>query len=184
MKHLISLTPRPKLTGLLILFSLIGAACSSTANADNPADNPPIALPPTGGGTVQVADNPEFGQILMTSDGMTLYTNTVDTPEDLRCTNLACTGFWPPYTVDAQPTADEEIQGSLGTITRPDGSTQLTYNDQPLYTFYLDKQPGEAKGNGFTDLGGTWHVVTLGDLQSSPVESSSDDNSGTGGYQY
>ena len=115
---------------------------------------------------------------------MTLYTNTVDTPDDLRCTNLACTGFWPPYTVDAELTASEEIQGSLGTITRPDGSTQLTYKDQPLYTFYLDKQPGEAKGNGFTDLGGTWHVVTLGDPQSAPVESSSDDNSGTGGYQY
>jgi predicted lipoprotein with Yx(FWY)xxD motif len=104
-------------------------------------------------------DNPELGQILVTVDGMTLYTNTVDTPGDLKCINIACTGFWPPFTVEAQPTAEEGIPGSLGTITRPDGSTQITYNDQPLYTFYLDRAPGDASGNGFTDFGGTWHVV-------------------------
>lgn len=177
MKHLISLTPRPKLTGLLIGFALIVAACGSSATPESTA----VALPPTGGGTVQVVNNPKYGQILVNSDGMTLYTNTVDTPENLRCTNLACTGFWPPYTVDAEPTASKDIQGSLGTITRPDGSKQVTYNQQPLYTFYLDKQPGDTQGNGFTDFGGTWHVVTIG---SSPGESSSDSNSGTGGIQY
>ena len=177
MKHLISLTDRPGLIGLLIVLSLIIAACSSPAAANNE----PGALPATGGETVQLADNSELGQLLVTSEGLTLYTNTVDSPEDLRCINIACTGFWPPYIVDGEPTGGEGIQGSLGTVTRPDGSTQLTYNQQPLYTFYLDKQPGDAKGNGFTDFGGTWHVVNPG---SSPGESSSDSNSGAGGIQY
>jgi predicted lipoprotein with Yx(FWY)xxD motif len=76
--------------------------------------------------------------------------------------------------VEAEPTAGEDIQDALGTVTRPDGSIQVTYNQQPLYTFYLDQQPGDAKGNGFIDLGGTWHVVSLGSARSSTGESSSE----------
>ena len=177
MKRLISQTVRPGLIGLLIIFSLIIAACSSSAAAESSSG----ALPATGGETVQVANNSEFGKILVTPDGKTLYTNTVDTPEDLRCTNIACTGFWPPYIVEAEPTAGGGIPGSLGTVNRPDGSKQVTYNHQPLYTFYLDRQPGDAKGNGFTDFGGTWHVVNLG---SPSGGSSSGSSSGSGGYQY
>jgi predicted lipoprotein with Yx(FWY)xxD motif len=195
MNRLFSLRVRPGLIGLLIVFSLIVAACSSPATAGtypattapSPAttEAPPEALPATGGGTVQVANNPEFGQILVNTDGMTLYTNTVDTPEDLRCTNIACTNFWPPYTVDAEPTASEGISGSLGTVTRPDGSKQVTYNQQPLYTFYLDRQPGDTKGDGFVDLGGTWHVVTVGSPSGTPSGGSSNNsNSGAGGIQY
>jgi predicted lipoprotein with Yx(FWY)xxD motif len=173
MKRLISPTFRPGLLGLLIVFSLLVAACSSSAAAGTSSG----ALPDTGGATLQVADNPDFGQLLVTSDGRTLYTNTVDTPEDLRCVNIACTGFWQPYTVDAQPTAGEGIPGSLGTVTRPDGSTQVTYNQQPLYTFYLDKQPGDVKGDGFTDFGGTWHVVP-------PVAGPGQSNNRSGGNHY
>jgi predicted lipoprotein with Yx(FWY)xxD motif len=155
MKRLIALPTRPYLIGLVSIFSLIVAACSSSTAAENPSS----AVPATGGETVQIADNAEFGSILVTADGRTLYTNSVDTPEALKCTNIACTGFWPPYTVDAQPTAGEGLPGSLGTVTRPDGSMQMTYNNQPLYTFYQDGQPGETSGDGFTDFGGTWHVV-------------------------
>jgi predicted lipoprotein with Yx(FWY)xxD motif len=128
-----------------------------------------------------VVDNPELGQVLVTPDGKTLYTNTVDTPDNLQCTNIACTGLWPPYTVEAEPTGPAELQGALGTVTRPDGSQQVTYNGQPLYTFYQDRQPGDTKGNGFTDFGGTWHVVALG---SSPGESGPASTAEPGGIQY
>ena len=186
MKRLISQILRPELTGLLIVFALVAAACSPAATGSTPTvalpaagNTPTVALPLTGGETVKVANSPEFGQILVTPDGMTLYTNTVDTPEDLRCTNVACTGFWPPYTIDGEPTVGAEIPGSLGTVVRPDGSKQVTYNQQPLYTFYLDKGPGDTKGNGFTDFGGTWHAVTL---ESATGGSSS--TSEPGGIQY
>lgn len=176
MKRLISLPIRPASIGLLIVFSMIVAACSYATAANTPSS----AVPATGLESVEVADNPEFGQILVTADGKTLYTNTVDTPEALKCTNIACTGFWPPYTVEAQPTAGDELQGTLGTVTRPDGSLQVTYNNQPLYTFYQDRQPGDATGDGFTDFGGTWHVVGIG---SSSEASSADSTGGAGGYQ-
>lgn len=177
MERLFSLTLRPRLIGLLVVFSLIVVACGSSAGSGTPT----AGVPATGAGSVQVADNSEFGKILVTTDGKTLYTNTVDTPENLRCTNIACTGFWAPYLVNAEPTAVAEIQGTLGTVTRPDGNKQLTYNQQPLYTFYLDKQPGDTKGNGFTDFGGTWHVVTLG---STPGENNNNTTSEPGGIHY
>ena len=157
MKRLSTLLTRPGLNGLLIIFSLIVAACGSSTTAEPPSS----ALPATGNEAIQITDNAEFGQILVTADGRTLYTNTVDTPEALKCTNVACTAFWKPYTVDTQPTAAEGLPGSLATVTRPDGSMQVTYNNQPLYTFYQDSGPGEASGDGFTDLGGTWHVVPV-----------------------
>ena len=177
MKRFIQRAVRPAWIGLLIGFSLILAACSSSTATETS----PSASPGTSAEAIQSATNGKLGQILVTADGMTLYTNTVDTPEALKCTNAACTAFWPPYTVTGQPTAGEGLSGSLGTITRPDGSMQVTYNNQPLYTFYQDKQPGDAGGDGFTDLGGTWHVVTLG---SSPGGAGSVNNSGYGGSPY
>ncbi|HET8564034.1 MAG TPA: hypothetical protein VFM35_09200 [Candidatus Binatia bacterium] len=177
MKRLISRPGRLGLLGLLTIFLLIVAACSSSTADENSSSGVPV----TGGETIQITDNAEFGQILVTGDGKTLYTNTVDSPGDLKCTNTACTAFWPPYTVDAQPVAGEGLPGSLGTITRPDGSLQVTYNDLPLYTFYQDQAPGDTGGNGFTDLGGTWHVVAIEDPSGvSGGETTSD----PGGYPY
>jgi secreted repeat protein with Y-X4-D motif len=49
-------------------------------------------------------------------------------------------------------------------VRRPGGTTQLTYNGEPLYTFRLDQAPGQAHGNDFTDrFAGTtftWHALT------------------------
>jgi predicted lipoprotein with Yx(FWY)xxD motif len=187
MKRWISHPTRPGLIGLLIIFSLLIAACSSTANANNaPAtampgtEMPATGVPATGGQTVRIANNTQLGPILVTPDGKTLYTNTVDTPDHLRCVNSDCTAFWTPYTIQSQPAAGQGIPGSLGLITRPDGSKQVAYNQQPLYTFYLDNQPGEVKGNGFQDFGGTWHVVSLGNSSGS----NGNNNNGSGGYKY
>src|SRR5215470_6019306 len=98
MKRFIALTARPGWIGLLISFSLVLAACSSAAATETSSS----ASPETGAEVVQSANNGKLGQILVTADGMTLYTNTVDRPEALKCTNAACTAFWPPYTVAGQ----------------------------------------------------------------------------------
>ncbi|HEX5224861.1 MAG TPA: hypothetical protein VFW29_07010, partial [Solirubrobacteraceae bacterium] len=48
--------------------------------------------------------------------------------------------------------------GSLGTVKRPDGTTQVTYAGTPLYTFVQDQHAGETKGQGVRDVG-TWTAV-------------------------
>jgi predicted lipoprotein with Yx(FWY)xxD motif len=45
---------------------------------------------------------------------------------------------------------------TLATITRDDGSLQLTYNGYPLYTYTGDFNPGDTNGAG---LAGIWIVA-------------------------
>jgi predicted lipoprotein with Yx(FWY)xxD motif len=51
------------------------------------------------------------------------------------------------------------LAGALGTVTRPDGATQATYDGLPLYRFAKDTEPGQTSGDG---VKGTWHVITAG----------------------
>jgi predicted lipoprotein with Yx(FWY)xxD motif len=53
------------------------------------------------------------------------------------------------------------VTGTLGTITRSDGTVQATYDGHPLYTFAGDKSPGQDKGNGVTGFGGKWYAMTV-----------------------
>jgi predicted lipoprotein with Yx(FWY)xxD motif len=57
-------------------------------------------------------------------------------------------------------TAMSGVTGTLGTITRPDGTTQATYDGHPLYTYATDTV-GQAKGNGLNLSGGLWHEMTV-----------------------
>ncbi len=160
-------------TGLaLILFSLLLAACAPTGAAQGaygygPAATPtggaPTALVPvTGGAAIQVANNPKFGQILVTSNGMTLYTFAIDQVGVSRCESESCVAYWPPYIAGAQPTGDAAVANKLGLLTRPDtGAMQVTYNEMPLYTFIADKKPGDVTGDGVNQFGGVWHVVVI-----------------------
>src|SRR6185436_11529732 len=44
----------------------------------------------------------------------------------------------------------------LGTTTRTDGSTQVTYNKYPLYTFAFDPKPGDTNGQAVKSI---WWVL-------------------------
>jgi predicted lipoprotein with Yx(FWY)xxD motif len=136
-----------------------GTAVPPSGTAAAPAAGAPDLA--TGESSVQVADNQELGQILVTADGMTLYTFAIDEPGVSNCTTNACVTFWPPATVEAQPSAGPGVPGTLSTLTRSDGSMQLTYNGSPLYTFALDKNPGDAKGEGVNEFGGVWNAVPV-----------------------
>jgi predicted lipoprotein with Yx(FWY)xxD motif len=93
--------------------------------------------------------------------------------------------FWFPVSAGAGALqAPSSITGTLGTIHRPGGQTQLTYNGKPLYTFRLDLAPGQAHGNNFTDnFGGTsftWHAITT---SGSPAGTGQQGNGGGYGNQ-
>jgi predicted lipoprotein with Yx(FWY)xxD motif len=172
MKHQNSLPIRPAMIGLVMIASLILTACASPAAATTPSVN--------GGETVQGANNASFGEILVTTDGRTLYTFAIDTSDESKCTDLACTRYWPPYTASADPTAGSGISGNLGTLARPDGTKQITFDGKPLYTFAVDKNPGDVKGDGLNDFGGIWNVVSL----TGSTTKNSSNNSAKGGYGY
>jgi Secreted repeat of unknown function len=47
----------------------------------------------------------------------------------------------------------------VGTVTRTDGSKQVTYEGHPLYHFVVDSGPGTTKGQGSDSFGARWWLV-------------------------
>jgi predicted lipoprotein with Yx(FWY)xxD motif len=91
--------------------------------------------------------------ILVTPKGMTLYSLSAEKHGRFICTTKVCLSLWTPLVVPrgTTPTGAK----TLATVRRPDGRFQVTYRGLPLYTFANDRKPGDAKGNGFKDVG-TW----------------------------
>ena len=65
----------------------------------------------------------------------------------------------------------------LGTAQQMDGTTQVTYNGHPVYTFSKDTKAGDVNGEGINAFGGIWYAAgPSGD----PVLASSTSGSGSG----
>lgn len=119
-----------------------------------------VGVPVTGEATVNAADVGTFGTVLVNSDGMPLYAFSSDTGGTSACTG-DCATEWAPLASQGAPVAGDDVDATLlGTITRDDGTMQVTYNGHPLYTFADDTGAGDAAGQGMEDNGGTWNLVT------------------------
>jgi len=116
------------------------------------------SAPPAASGGRAVLKAARIGgvPVLTNAKGFTLYWFAPDTPTRSACYGV-CAGYWPPLT--GTPSAGPGVTGKLGTIKRSDGTTQVTYNGHPLYTYYGDTSPGQAFGNNITLNGGLWHEV-------------------------
>jgi len=94
--------------------------------------------------------------VLTNAKGLTLYWFAPDTPATSRCTG-SCVAYWPP--VSGSPKAGPGVTGTFGTIKRPNGIVQATYDGHPLYTYIGDSGPGQANGNELDLNGGLWYEV-------------------------
>jgi predicted lipoprotein with Yx(FWY)xxD motif len=131
-------------------------ACSSGGSSDGSAGSQPKqqASP-----TVATATAPKLGTVLVDARGYTLYLLTREKGGKVKCVDQ-CLEFWPPLTTTGgrTPVGGGGIDASLlGTIDRPDGGTQVTYHDYPLYRFAGDKAPGQVNGQGVEKV---WFAVT------------------------
>ena len=143
------------------------AACSdSTPRYGGAGSSTSTSSAASGGAAaVDTASVGDLGTVLVDGSGRTLYLFESDTGSTSTCTGT-CAGTWPAMTTTGDPTAGMGASASmLGTTTRDDGSTQVTYNGHPLYRFAGDQAPGDTNGQG---VGGIWWVVSpAGD----PIES-------------
>jgi predicted lipoprotein with Yx(FWY)xxD motif len=94
--------------------------------------------------------------VLANAQGYTLYWFAPDTPTRSTCDGT-CAVYWPPLT--GRPVAGAGVTGRLGTIRRSDGTTQVTYDGHPLYTYVGDSGPGQANGNDINLNGGLWYEM-------------------------
>ena len=155
------LTHGAAMTGLAAA-SMLAAACGSSGGT-TAASSGASSTAPTG--VVSARQLSGVGAVLVTSSGMTIYTpkTPAEVNGNIKCTG-SCLSFWFPVTTSSVNLPSSGLPGKLGTIQLPDGTTQLTYNGRPLYTFRLDTAAGQAHGNNYTDsFNGTtftWQVVT------------------------
>jgi predicted lipoprotein with Yx(FWY)xxD motif len=140
----------------------------------------PPAATPVAAPTVQLRAT-NLGTILVDSRGMTLYLYAQDTSGTSTCYDQ-CASFWPPLVVTGSPVAGQGIDASLlGTTTRTDGTTQVTYAGHPLYFFAKDAQPGDTAGQG---VGGVWNAVSPSGakVESPAPATTTSSSSGSSGY--
>jgi predicted lipoprotein with Yx(FWY)xxD motif len=118
------------------------------------------ALAASGAGTVRAAANSALGTtIVVDSSGFTLYHLTSEKNGSIGCTG-GCRKIWPPLLVTGKtkPVAGAGlVAAKLGTIKRPDGGVQVTYNGYALYLYGADKRPGQVNGQG---AGASWYAIT------------------------
>lgn len=150
---------------------LLAAACGSgsTTTSSNPAashaasypaSQPTTAAPAAGGTSVSLHSLPGIeDKALVAANGKALYLFEADKSGMSTCSG-ACAQAWPPDTVTGMPKAGAGVkQGLLGTIHRPDGTTQVTYAGHPLYFYAGDPGPGSAQGQGSKAFGAGWYVM-------------------------
>ena len=145
-------------TPVVVVTDTETVSATATAEATEPATAEATAS--TGTTAINVSQSADVtGNFLVDDQGRTLYLFTNDTQNSgaSTCTD-DCLVEWPPVIVPATPTAGEGVDASLlDTITRDDGTLQVTYNGWPLYYFADDLAPGDINGQG---MGGVWFLVS------------------------
>jgi predicted lipoprotein with Yx(FWY)xxD motif len=135
--------------GLMTGVSVLLAGCGGAGNAGRPAYE------------VRVASISGLGRVLVDGGGYTLYMYAPDHQGRSTCYQ-GCARQWPPLLLPRgvrHAVAGPGVNAALlGTVTRTNGSVQVTYNKWPLYRFDADVDPGQATGQG--DDMGLWYVMS------------------------
>ncbi len=138
--------------GVLLMAACAGKSTTSAAGGGGGTQS-------SGAVSLQTAMVPSLGTVVANAQGLTLYHLKTEVNGTIACTG-SCTSVWPPVLVpsgSAPPTEGAGLTGQLGTVTRPDGSVQVTYDSLPLYRYSGDSSAGQANGQG---IQGVWFAVT------------------------
>jgi predicted lipoprotein with Yx(FWY)xxD motif len=154
--------PVPVKVGIPLASALLATACSSAATASSSS---PSSAPAAGSsasasttGTVISTQAGSAGTFL-TDGGRAVYLWAKDGMNMSACTG-ACASAWPAVPATGTLTATGGAQASdLGTITRSDGTKQVTYDGHALYFFAGDSAAGQTTGQGSDSFGAKWWLV-------------------------
>ena len=107
---------------------------------------------------------PKLGTVLVNSKGRTLYMFVPDKRKKVTCVG-SCAVAWPPVKLPKGAkavAAGKAKAGLLGSYRDPAGGRVVTYNKWPLYTYVVDRKPGQATGQAVDLNGGLWYVLSPG----------------------
>jgi predicted lipoprotein with Yx(FWY)xxD motif len=151
--------------GVPLAAALLAAAACSSSSSSSAA---------SGGGTPAAGSSPaaasgsamtiethtgSAGTFLTDGSGRSVYMFAKDGTDKSACSG-ACASAWPPVTTSGSPVASGGAQSSdLGTLTRSDGTKQVTYDGHALYYFAGDSSAGQTNGQGVDGFGAKWWLV-------------------------
>ena len=128
----------------------VATAAPATAPPTTAAESPP------GAAIAAKVGETDLGEVLASTDGLTLYGFTNDVDAQSTCFGT-CAEAWPPVIVDEDWNVGPGLDtGIFATTVRDDGSLQLVAGKWPLYTFSGDAAPGDTTGQGSGDV---WFAV-------------------------
>jgi predicted lipoprotein with Yx(FWY)xxD motif len=137
----------------------VTTACTSAHKAAAPADAAAGGSGSSASSATVKTQNGPLGSYLASSSGRALYLFASDTSSTSSCTG-ECAVAWPPLTAKGSVTALDGARSSdIATITRPDGTRQVTYAGHPLYYFAGDSGAGQTNGQGVDGFGALWWLV-------------------------
>lgn len=127
-----------------------GSASGSTAHASS-------ARAAVTGAALKTATT-SLGTVVVDSAGKTVYAFDEDTRNSgmSACTG-GCAGLWPAVTTSSTRPTVAGLTARVGTISRPDGTRQITLDGRPIYTYSGDSGAGAVAGQGVTRV---WWAVT------------------------
>ena len=147
------------LTGVALILAACGGSSSSSTTSSAASASPSGSASNAAGTAVGTAKG-SLGTYLTGGSGRALYIWVADTKNKSSCSG-ACAAAWPPLTTNAAPSASGgTVAAELGTITRSDGSKQVTYLGRPLYYYAGDSGPGMTSGNGSDQFGAKWWLIS------------------------
>jgi predicted lipoprotein with Yx(FWY)xxD motif len=156
---LLARMPMPVKLGLPLAAALLVAACGSSGSGSAAAAGGATSGSASTTGTVITTGSGSAGAFLTNAAGRALYLWVKDPMNKSVCSG-ACAGAWPPVTATGAVTASGGVNASdLGTITRSDGTKQVTYDGHPLYYFVGDSGPGTDSGQSSNSFGAKWWLV-------------------------
>jgi predicted lipoprotein with Yx(FWY)xxD motif len=164
-RSLLARTPGPVKLVVPLASALLVAACGSAAASTSAAAPASSAAAPASSasasttGTVITTQAGSGGAFLTNASGRAVYLWAKDGMNMSDCSG-ACASAWPPVPATGTLTAAGSAKASdLGTITRSDGTKQVTYDGHPLYYFVGDSGPGKTAGQGSDAFGAKWWLV-------------------------
>lgn len=136
----------------LSVLALTGCSQGTTAPAADTSSSSSEEAEPVAEATLATADS-SLGTIVVDSAGMTLYVFDKDVADSGESTcEGECLVKWPPVVADSDTPVADGVTGTIGVITRTDGTKQVTLNGLPLYYWAGDAAAGDTTGQAVGDV--------------------------------
>jgi predicted lipoprotein with Yx(FWY)xxD motif len=130
-----------------------------TPNTPATQPTPSQSVTSAADGTLVTTADSQFGEVLFDDTGQAIYLFDKEQTTQPQCYD-ECAEAWPPVLTEGAPVPALGVRADeLGTTTRTDGTTQVTYAGHPLY-YYAHEGKNQVLCHDVREFGGLWLAVT------------------------